>query len=378
VENSLFPGDEIEDHEQTELFRLTLVPGVGPRTFQALLSHFGSATGVARATSRELQAVSGVGDKLARAIVQARTLDPAATRDECQRLGIDLLFQSAEEYPPLLRQIHDPPPVLYVRGALQRQDRAALAIVGSRHATRYGLTQTERLAASLARAGLTIVSGLARGIDTAAHRAALAAGGRTVAVLGSGLSRIYPPENANLANEVARQGALLTEIPLHTQPKPGHFPQRNRLISGMSLGVLVVEAGLVSGALSTAHHANEQGRNVFAVPGPVDSRMSQGCHRLIRDGAKLVENAEDILEELGPLLQTVQPANLARPVQRPAELQLNAEERLVFAAIDNAPRTMDEILSAVALPAPQVLALLSLLELKHLIKRLEGNRLVRR
>ena len=211
--------------------------------------------------------------------------------------------QRTTDIPGCSRRSVDPPGVLFVRGSFLPRDALSIAIVGSRHATHYGLAQAERLASGLARAGLTITSGLARGVDAAAHKGALAAGGRTVAVLGSGVLNIYPPEHRDLAEQVVSNGAVVSEAAPHSEPFSGAFPQRNRIISGMSLGVIVVEASLRSGALITARHAMEQGREVFAVPGRVDSRMSQGCHRLIRDGAKLVESIDDVLEELGPLVE---------------------------------------------------------------------------
>jgi DNA processing protein len=232
------------------------------------------------------------------------------------------------------------------------------------------------LAGSLARAGLTIVSGLARGIDAAAHRGALAAGGRTLAVLGSGVLNLYPPEHAELADEIVAHGAVISEVPPRSPPIGGAFPQRNRIISGLSLGVLVVEASSNSGALITARHAMEQGREVFAVPGRIDSRQSHGCHRLIRDGAKLVETVDDVLEELGPL---VAPATSAegQAVHHPAELLLNDIEQKILAAIGSEPITIDAVLEDCSLPTPQVLATISVLEMRHLVRRLSGNMIMR-
>jgi DNA processing protein len=238
------------------------------------------------------------------------------------------------------------------------------------------LAQAERLAGGLARAGLTIVSGLARGIDAAAHRGALAAGGRTLAVLGSGVLNMYPPEHAALADEVAASGAVISDSPPRSPPLSGAFPQRNRIISGMSLGVLVAEASVRSGALISARHAMEQGREVFAVPGRVDNRMSHGCHRLIRDGAKLVETVDDVLEELGPLVAPAQSAG-GEAVHHPAELLLNELEQQVLATIASEPITIDAVLAASQLPAPQVLATISVLEMRRLIRRLSGNLIVR-
>ena len=279
------------------------MPGIGPRLYKALVDHFGSASAVLAAPMSELRMVPGIGAKLSQAVSRARDeIDVAEEIEFCRQQGIALVGLGDEGYPRMLAEIPDPPTILYVHGELKPQDSLAIAIVGSRHATQYGLAQAERLAASLARAGLVIVSGLARGIDAAAHRGALAAGGRTIAVLGSGVAQIYPPEHKSLADEVAAQGAVVSEAPPRSQPLSGSFPQRNRIISGMSLGVIVVEASTHSGALITARHAMEQNREVFAVPGRVDNRMAHGCHRLLRDGAKLVESADDVLEELGPLV----------------------------------------------------------------------------
>ncbi len=299
VEESSEPNDSLLD-----ALRLSMISGVGPRIRKALIERFGSARAVLAAAPSELREVQGVGPKLVRKIADAdHELDVQAEIDLCRRRGIKILVESDPDYPRALREIHDPPGVLFVRGALKPDDALAVGIVGTRHGTQYGLRTAERLAGSLARAGLTIVSGLARGIDAAAHRGALAAGGRTIAVLASGVTNIYPPEHDRLAEEVAAHGALVSEAPPGGEPLAGMFPQRNRLISGLSLGVIVVEAADRSGALITARHAMEQGREVFAVPGNVDSRTSRGCHRLIRDGARLVESADDVLEELGPLVE---------------------------------------------------------------------------
>lgn len=366
------PANDVVDS-----LRLWLVPGIGPRLFQSLIERFGSARAVLQAAPSELGEVPGIGAKLTRAICQAPSeADVAAELDRCRQQEVEVVSRTSDGYPALLREIHDPPAILFQRGQWEPRDALAIAIVGSRHATHYGLDQAKRLAASLARAGLTIVSGLARGIDGAAHRAALEAGGRTIAVLGSGLGCIYPPEHASLADEVAAQGVLLTESPLAAQPMSGAFPQRNRLISGLSLGVIVVEASTHSGALITARHAGEQGREVFAVPGPVDSRMSRGCHRLLRDGAKLVETADDVLEELGPLAVAAPQAG-GEPIRHPAELLLNELERQVLDAVSTQPTSIDAVVSTSGLPAAQVLSTLSVLEMRRLVRRLGGSRVAR-
>ncbi|HEX5106384.1 MAG TPA: DNA-processing protein DprA, partial [Pirellulaceae bacterium] len=256
---------------------LSLVPGIGPRLRKTLVEHFGSAAAVLAASASDLRNVPGIGTKNGRAIVAARQeIDVAAELDRCREQGVQLVTQTHPDYPQPLKSIFDPPGVLFVRGTLAPTDGLAVAIVGSRHGTPYGITQAERLAAGLARAGYTIVSGLARGIDAAAHRGALKAGGRTLAVLGSGVLNVYPPEHLRLADEIIAQGAVLSENPPLSPPLPGAFPQRNRIVTGLSLGVIVVEASDRSGALISARHAAEQDREVFAVPGRVDSRMSRG------------------------------------------------------------------------------------------------------
>ena len=294
----------------------------------------------------------------------------------CRQRGIEIIIEADSRYPRNLLEIHDPPGALFVRGELTPDDSLAVGVVGTRHGTQYGLRTAERLAGSLARAGLTVVSGLARGIDAAAHRGALAAGGRTIGVLASGVTNIYPPEHVRLADEVVAHGALISESPPDGEPLAGMFPQRNRLISGLSLGIVVVEAAERSGALITARHAMEQGREVFAVPGNIDSRASRGCHRLLRDGAKLVETVDDVLEELGPLVEAV-PRDDGQTIHHPAELLLNEQEQQVLAAIDGEATPVDRIIAETGLPAPQVLATLSVLEVRRLVRRLSGTTVVR-
>ena len=371
VPENTAPGDLLHT------LRLALVPGVGPRTRRTLLERFGSAEAVLAAPPSDLREVPGVGPKLSRKIVAAR--EEIHAEEEiavCRAHQIDILTESDGRYPRLLREIHDPPGVLFVKGDLHPRDGLALAVVGTRHATQYGLRQAERLAASLARAGLTIISGLARGIDAAAHRGALAAGGRSLAVLASGVLNIYPPEHAKLAEEVEAQGALLSEAPSRAEPLGGTFPQRNRLISGLSLGTLVVEAGDRSGALITARHAMEQGREVFAVPGRVDGRTARGCHRLIRDGAKLVETADDVLEELGPLVEAT-PDDEGHMVHHPAELMLNELEQKVLDALGTDSISIDQVVAETGLTVPQVLSTISVLEMRRLVRRLSGTTVVR-
>ncbi len=371
-------GPLTSDERLTDALRLALVSGIGPRLRRALLEAFGSAKNVLDAAPSDLRRVPGIGGELTRRIAVAREeIDVQGQLDLCAQHDIKILTDEDAAYPRPLREIHDPPGILFVRGTTLPQDALAMAIVGSRHATHYGLAQAERLAGSLARAGLTINSGLARGIDAAAHRGALAAGGRTIAVLGSGVLNLYPPEHAELAAEITRQGAVISEAPPLSPPLSGAFPQRNRIVSGLSLGVIVVEASTRSGALISARHAMEQGRDVFAVPGRVDNRMAHGCHRLIRDGAKLVETADDVLEELGPLVAPAESPSGVE-VHHPAELLLNEVEQAVLAAIPSDPTSIDTVLANCGLPAGQVLATISVLEMRHLVRRISGNLLLRK
>lgn len=384
----------MSDHDDTNRMkaelRLILVPGIGPRLRQRLLEYFGSAEAVFRASRAQLTEVPDIGEKLSRAIYDAvEKIDIDAELEIYRRHGIRTVFAQDAEYPTLLKRITDPPGVLFVRGTLQPQDSVALAVVGTRHATHYGQRQTARLVGEFVRARFSIISGLARGIDACAHRAALEAGGRTVAVLGHGLAvDIYPPENRGLADQIIRAGgALVSEFSPHTAPSTGTFPQRNRIISGMSLGTVVVEAGPRSGASITAKSAAEQGREVFAVPGPIDSRASTGCHRLIRDGAKLLESVEDVLEEITSLdeclSQDTQPAreNAARGpgenVRRPAELQLSVQEKQVLEQIPPDGCTVDRLAQITGLPIHNLMTTLTMLEVKRLLKRGGGQRVFR-
>jgi DNA processing protein len=369
--------DPLSQENLIDTLRLCLINGVGPKMRKTLLERFGSAKAVLEAPLSALREVYGVGPKLLGKIAEAdHAIDVEAELALCREKGIEIVTEASESYPRALREIHDPPGVLFVRGQIRPNDALAIGIVGTRHATHYGLRQAERLAGGLARAGLTVISGLARGIDAAAHRGAMAAGGRTIAVLASGVMNIYPPEHDKLAEEVMAQGALVSESPPRSAPLAGTFPQRNRLISGMSLGVIVVEAADRSGALITARHAMEQGREVFAVPGSVESRASKGCHRLLRDGAKLVESADDVLEELGPLVEAA-PRGDGQVIHHPAELLINEIEQQVLATVRCEATSIDQIVAETRLPVSQVLSTLSVLEMRRLIRRLGGTTVIR-
>lgn len=367
----------ISEQARRAWLQLALVPGIGPRTFRRLTNRFGGPGEVFAASPAQLREVPGVGPQLASRLAAAAASGEEVEREVeiCRRHNVQIVLQHDPQYPALLRKIHDPPPLLFIRGEFTPADLLAVAIVGTRHATHYGRTQAERLAAGLARRGLTVVSGMARGIDAAAHQGALKAQGRTVAVLGGGVLNVYPPEHSRLAVEIASRGAVISEAPPLRKPMSGAFPQRNRLISGLSLGVIVVEAAHRSGAFISVQHALEQGREVFAVPGRIDSRMSQGCHRLIQEGAKLVEDVDDVLEELGVLMQE---AAQCGPAELPAPPGLKPEEQRVLDAIDDAPTSVEGIIEETGLPVPHVLAALSTLELRHLIHRVSGNLVCRR
>ncbi len=372
-----FPTGTADLQALHDTLTLCLVAGVGPRIRRELLNRFATAEAILAAPEDQLRQVPGVGREISSRIARARhDIDSGREIQLCRDHDIDIVTDLDTAYPRLLREIPDPPGLLFWRGDSQPCDQMAVAIVGTRHATHYGLRQAERLAAGLATAGFTIVSGLARGIDAAAHRAALQANGRTIAVLGSGVLNVYPPEHAKLADSVRTSGAVISELPPLQKPMSGTFPQRNRLITGLSLGVLVVEAAERSGALISASHAAEQGREVFAVPGPADSRTSRGCHRLIRDGAKLVESVDDVLEELGPLVQPL-PREDGGVVRHPAELKLNDQERKVLDAVRTEPTQVDQLAHDTGIPIHRVLATISVLEIRHLIRRLSGNNVVR-
>ncbi len=371
-------SESTSDADLLDLICLTMVSGVGPHTSKALLERFGTAGRVLDASLASLRDVNGVGPKLADKISRARRENDAeAELDLCRRSGVQVVGRGDPAYPPPLLRIPDPPCLLYTRGTIEPRDQLAIALVGSRRCTPYGVRVAERLASSLARVGLTVVSGMARGIDAAAHRGALKAGGRTIAVLANGLAEVYPPEHEGLAREVAAAGALISESPMRQEPLSGLFPQRNRIISGLCLGVVIVEASPRSGSLSTANHAMEQNRDVFAVPGPVESLSSRGCHRLIRDGARLVEDVDDILEELGPLVGEVRTAPTETPVRHPAELKLSDLERSLLGKLDDRPVGVDELIGRTSLTASQVLATLSVLEMRRLVRRLPGHQFVR-
>jgi len=353
---------------------LNMVPGVGPVRLRKLLETFETPARVLLAGASALRQVSGIGGEVADAIAHwEQQVDLAAELERIRAFGARVITPADEEYPRHLREIHNPPMLLYVWGTLTLADHRAISIVGSRKTSHYGQESAKKLGYQLAYAGLTVVSGLARGIDTAAHQGALAAKGRTIAVIGSGLLDLYPPENAGLAEKIAGSGAVVSEFPMNFPPNPQTFPYRNRIVAGWSEGLLVVEAGMNSGALITAGQALEQGRLVYAVPGQIDKPTAAGSNRLIQQGAKLVTGAHDILDDLGALFpeKPVVPSLAARLDK------LNDDERTVLAAVETDETPLDAIVTRSQLPTPRVTSALLALEMKRLVRQLPGSQFVK-
>ncbi len=354
------------------LLRLQHVPGVGPNKIRALVARFGFSERIFSASVREL--CEAVDRRAAEEIKRSDGRDYAREQlEQLKRHNARLVSYWDDAYPALLKQIYDPPAFLFVKGEFREQDRHAVAVVGTRQPTRYGQAVAERLSADLARHGLTIVSGLAYGIDTLAHRAALNVEGRTLAVLGTGVDLIYPQKNRKLAERIVSHGALISEFPMGTPPDWTNFPRRNRLISGLSLGTAVVEAGQRSGALITAAMALDQNREVFAVPGNIDSPKSVGTNGLIKQGAKVVTGSEDILEELRPHLHGLEAVSEAPQ----PEVKLTEAESRVLQLLGREPKHIDLIAKELAIPTSTILAWLLSLELKNLVRQLPGKQFVR-
>jgi DNA processing protein len=360
------------------LVALNLIEHVGPVRVRQLLEHFGDAPTILGASRSQLRHVRGIGDDTAEAIADwEKTVDLAGELKRIADFGCHVVIQSDPEYPELLRQIYDPPIVLYVKGTLTNQDKNSVAMVGSRMTTHYGLEVARKLSYQLAYLGVTVVSGGARGIDTASHQGALAGKGRTLAVLGTGINLVTPPENAKLFEQIAANGALITQFPFNRPADKQSFPIRNRLVAGMTLGTVVVEANLTSGALITANFAIEYGRQVFAVPGRIDSPRSKGCHDLIKKGAKLCESVEDILSEFEYLFPpSNRPPSAGETGILPA-LELGPNDQKVYAVLDHEEISIDEVIRKSGLPSSAVSVALLSLEMKRLIRQLPGKMFVR-
>lgn len=355
------------------LIALNMLPGIGPVRVRRLLEYFGDAESILTAAAGKLTAVDGIGPETAETIRGWEDrIDLAAELREVEARGLTIVTQEDDGYPDALRQSYDPPLLLYVWGGIEEADRHALAIVGSRKTTHYGIQTARQFAFQLATSGMTIISGLARGIDTHAHEGAVAAKGRTIAVIGSGLGQIYPPENMALAEKIASgNGAVVSEFPLATPPSKKTFPMRNRIVAAWSQAVIVVECPEWSGARITANLAGELGRPIYAVPGQIDRPSSAGCHSLIREGATLVTSGQDILDDLS-VLPLQENAGTQPPVQDHPPLA--PDERKIIDALAGGASLVDELLLATRLSLPAINATLLKLEIQGRVRQLAGSR----
>lgn len=354
---------------------LSLIPKVGRSTLARLAAHFDDPRDALVASEEELCEVEGLSPRMAKAIRECDYMPLLEQELQLlERYGAQVITLEDEEYPENLRQIFDPPALLYIKGELWEVDKFAVALVGSRKCSRYGKSVAHDLAGQLVGKGITVISGMARGIDSAAHRGALEAGGRTIAVLGCGLSVVYPPENKDLMEKIAGSGALVSEFSMATTPVPYNFPIRNRIISGLSLGVVVVEAALRSGASITIGCALEQGREAFAVPGSINSPVSRGTHRLIKQGARLVENVDDIWEELRVQLTGLAGATTVQDVSvQECNIELSPEEQEILSLLSYDPVYVDEVTMNSDFTPQQVLGILMNLELKNKVIQSPGQ-----
>lgn len=358
------------------LVGLNMVYDIGSVRLEKMLEFFGKPQDILKAPLGKLTAISGIGETIAAKIIALKPRDIEKEIVAAAKSGTRILTRDDQDYPANLKNIYDPPIVLYVKGRIIPRDSCGIAVVGSRRATYYGLQAAGSFAGDLAERGFTVVSGLARGIDSAAHRGALKAGGRTIAVIGSGFMNIYPEENERLAQDIAKNGAVISEFSLNTLPLRQNFPRRNRVISGLSLGVLVVEAARNSGALITADFALEQGREVFALPGKIDSGTSFGTNALIKQGAKLVSGVEDIIEELDYGFDRFKSAK--EKVAMRNRLSDNTQEEKLYGLISDTPAQMDELVEASGMSIPELSGIIFSLQAKKLIRQLPGKQYVLR
>jgi DNA processing protein len=360
------------------LIALNMIEHVGPVRLRQLLEHFGDAAAILSASRNQLLAVRGIGAEIADAIsAWEKTVDLAGELKRCDEFGCHVVTQEDENYPELLRQIYDPPIVLYAKGDLRASDKNGVAIVGSRQTTSYGIEVARKFGYQLGYIGVTVVSGGARGIDTAAHQGTLSAKGRTICVLGTGINIVFPPENRELFERIASSGAVVTQYPFNRNADKQSFAIRNRIVAGMTLGTVVVEANMTSGALITANFATEYGRQVFAVPGRIDSPRSKGCHELIKKGAKLCEGAEDILSEFEYLF----PASNRPPAPNETgtlpTLTLSENEQRVYDALGQEPTPIDDVIRHSSLPSSAVSVALLSLEMKRIVRQMPGKLFIR-
>jgi DNA processing protein len=363
--------------------------GVGSVTFLKLVRFFGCVDRALGASASQLKKVEGVGSKTAEKIAAGRNkFKPELELELAEKLGVWIIHIEDERYPLLLKRIYDPPPVLYIKGSLCRSDNLSVAIVGSRRCSLYGQEQASRFAHFLAGAGFTICSGMARGIDSAAHQGALSADGRTIAVQGCGLANVFPPENKSLFARIADNGACISELPLRYEPLSENFPTRNRIIAGLSLGTIVIEAGLRSGALITAQAALTNNREVMAVPGKIDSALSKGTNSLIKAGARLIDSVEDVVEALGYIGEQLK-GHVSAAAQEAENsmqgelfeahtLKLSGNEKRIYDSLEKEPVHIEDVINRCGLGAGKVTAAVVALRLKGLIKSLPGNYFVRK
>jgi DNA processing protein len=357
---------------------LNMIEHVGPVRVRQLLEHFGDAPQILGASKSQLLRVRGIGEETADSIASwEKSVDLAAEMKRITDSGCEIVIQSDAHYPELLREIYDPPTVLYVKGNLTAKDKNGVAMVGSRMTTHYGIEVARKLAYQLAYVGVTVVSGGARGIDTAAHQGALSGKGRTICVLGTGISIVFPPENGELFERIAANGAVISQFPFNRKADKQSFAIRNRIVAGTTLGTVVVEANLTSGALITANFATEYGRQVFAVPGRIDSPRSKGCHELIKKGAKLCEGVEDILSEFEYLFPASNRPPSANETGVLPALDLSENEQKVFGVLDHEELTTDDVIRKSGLPSSAVSVALFSLEMKRLVRQLPGKLFVK-
>ncbi len=363
--------------EQEAFFILNLIPGIGPVTVKRLLKVFSSAVDILDATAKDLQQAEGIGRKIAELIANKKCFrDWEQEWSDCERAGIKIITQADVAYPEPLRDIYDPPLALYVRGCIEALNGSLIAFVGSRRTSFYGVSVTQAFARSAVIAGWTVVSGLAKGIDTAAHQTVVESDGRTVAVIGSGLGHLYPQENLALARKICEKGAVISEFPLMFPPDRRSFPMRNRIIAGLSRGTLVIEGGVKSGSMITAMQAVEQGKPVFAVPGQITNPQSKGCHKLIRNGARLVESFYDISEEFMGQPELELSFDTSRKCEQAVEIPLNELEKSLVQVMKERSDslTADEISEYSEVPIGQVLSALMVLEMKKAVVQVPGMR----
>ena len=358
---------------------LNLLPRIGPVRVQRLLEVFGTPQNILKAKANQIQQVDGFGADLASVLANWENhIDLLREQRRIREEGLTLLTPEDELFPHLLREIHDTPLILYVRGRITQRDQHGISMVGVRRATQYGIATARKLAFQLAHAGYTVISGLARGIDTAAHEGALASKGRTIAIIGAGHAKLYPPENAALADKITEQGAVISEFPVDFPPDKTTFPQRNRLVSGWSAGTIVVEATLRSGSLITANQAMEQGRSVFAVPGNIDRESSQGCNRLIQQGAKLIMDGAEVLEELNilPMMYSDDEGKVHQDSAPPKGgfiPEMSEPEAAIYKALGTEEIHINELAQSTGLPVAALNANLMKLEMKNLVRPLPGK-----